>query len=492
MNIRHAIAAIASCVLAAGCGGPRSDAPSIPGTSTASIAQHQAKIPQSQASYDLLYSFSTSKYASLIGVNPYGGVFIDTSEQNAHIVGTSLNGSDVSKQKGLGSIFKVALAGGNPVQVHAFTGAPGDGAFPFGQFAYDAATGGLYGTTGAGGAGPCSKGCGSVYEITPDGNEGYNYDGVVYSFQGASKGDGQSPQSGVIVDPKTGWLWGTTTIGGEYKHGTVYALAPQGSALVNVFRYSFKDGSDGGKPVGELVEDANGNFFGTAADGGAMGSPCPAKGCGTLFEIVASGSGYSFQVLHDFAGGPNDGASPQSAPIIDSSGTLYGTTQFGGSNDQGSGTTEIGGTLWELPSPYTGTPTILHNFPANTSGYVDGLRPQGSPFLLNGTLYGTTLGGGSGKCVAEGDIFTGCGIVYAQPLSGTYQPLLSFIGKGRNEHKPLGQFPYAGVTALNSGSNVLLVGVAYNGGETGGTTCPSGCGVLYSLTEQANSLEYQR
>jgi len=455
----------------------------MPATSGASTAHNLGeKKFSSQAAYDILYDFSTTKYASLIGVNPYAGVFIDTSEPNAHIVGTSLNGSDVSKQKGLGSIFKVALAGGNPVQVHAFTGAPGDGAFPFGQFA-EAASGALYGTTGSGGSGPCAKGCGSVYEITPSG-EGYNYAGVVYSFQGASKGDGQSPQSGVIVDPNTGWLWGTTTIGGTYGHGTVYALAPQGSAFVNVFRYSFKDAGDGGKPVGELVEDAHGNFFGTAADGGATSAPCPAKGCGTIFEIVANGSDYTFEVLHDFAGGPNDGASPQSAPIIDSAGTLYGTTQFGGSNDQGSGKTEIGGTLWELPSPYTAKPTILHDFPANASGSVDGLRPQGSPFLLNGTLYGTTLGGGSGKCVAEGDIFTGCGTVYSQSLSGTYQTLLSFVGKGRNEHKPLGGFPYAGVTALNYQGNVLIVGVAYNGGETGGTTCPQGCGVLYSLTEQ--------
>ena len=48
---------------------------------------------------------------------------------------------------------------------------------------------------------------------------------------------------------------------------------------------SFNSG-DGDFPIGSLIEDANGDLYGTTAEGGAYGA-------GTVFEIAASASGYA-------------------------------------------------------------------------------------------------------------------------------------------------------------------------------------------------------
>ncbi len=70
------------------------------------------------------------------------------------------------------------------------------------------------------------------------------------------------------------------------------------------------------------------------------------------------------------------------ASLIDVEGTLYGTTAGGGKYG--------GGTVFSITT--TGTKHILHNF--GTAIGTDGSDPEASLIYVNGTLYGTTAAGG--------------------------------------------------------------------------------------------------
>jgi hypothetical protein len=91
---------------------------------------------------------------------------------------------------------------------------------------------------------------------------------------------------------------------------------------------------DGQHPLAGLVADGSGNLYGTTFTGGSLGH-------GTVFMLIKS-SGYSEAVLHGFGTSPNasDGANPAAGLLIDASGNLYGTTEYGGT---GSGVVLSGG-----------------------------------------------------------------------------------------------------------------------------------------------------
>jgi hypothetical protein len=86
---------------------------------------------------------------------------------------------------------------------------------------------------------------------------------------------------------------------------------------------------EGFDPAGTLLVTAHGEVFGTAAFGGVN---CSGTGCGTIFQLVPAGSGYSFRVVHQFTG-PPDGADPEWSGLIRGpGGTLIGTTRSGGTS----------------------------------------------------------------------------------------------------------------------------------------------------------------
>jgi len=171
--------------------------------------------------------------------------------------------------------------------LHAFRGSP-DGSAPESNLIFDAA-GNLYGTTYAGGAGTaCATGCGTVFQLTPDGSGGFT-ERVIHSFQGPLI-DGQNPQAPLIFDAQ-GNLYGTTYSGGQSASkasGTVFRLSPHlGGTWMETVLHSFNGaldgGHDGGDLQGGLVFDKAGNLYGTTQMGGT-GTACP-NGCGTIFEI---------------------------------------------------------------------------------------------------------------------------------------------------------------------------------------------------------------
>ena len=169
-----------------------------------------------------------------------------------------------------GTVFKLT-ATGQEIVLHTFTGTP-DGAFPIARLVRDQA-GNLYGTTEEGGTGSC----GTVFEVTPTGNET-----VLYNF--TCTPDGAYPYAGLVRD-SAGNLYGTTHSGGAYGQGAVFELSPNGTERV---LYSFTGGEDGADPRADLLLDPAGNLYGTTYFGGNL-SLCPAfgeSGCGVVFKLT--------------------------------------------------------------------------------------------------------------------------------------------------------------------------------------------------------------
>jgi uncharacterized repeat protein (TIGR03803 family) len=133
-----------------------------------------------------------------------------------------------------------------------------------------------------------------------------------------------------------GNVYGTTFTGGTKDFGTVWKLIPvttgkKAGTYQEKILHTFSAEKTGENPGGGVVLDASGNIYGTTTDGG--GSECAESGCGTVFELVASGDTYKYKLLWSFNG--TDGTAPSGYPILNSAGDLYGITSIGGANNLG-------------------------------------------------------------------------------------------------------------------------------------------------------------
>ena len=71
-------------------------------------------------------------------------------------------------------------------------------------------------------------------------------------------------------------------------YGAVFQLTPSGELSI---LHTFSGGSDGGTPLGGLVEGTDGSLYGTTAYGGILTGNCKSSsGCGTVFKISRSGA----------------------------------------------------------------------------------------------------------------------------------------------------------------------------------------------------------
>jgi uncharacterized repeat protein (TIGR03803 family) len=156
---------------------------------------------------------------------------------------------------------------------------------------------------------------------------------------------------------------------------------------------------DGSAPVGGLVRDASGNYFGTTYEGGAHAA-------GTVFELSPDGNGgYTYKTIYDFCAEANceDGANPHSTMIIDVNGALYGTTHAGGE----------GGVAFRLSPTANGWELVtIHRFCELDSPTPDGDcmggsnavggvtyagAASGAPYDGVSPLYGASAEGGEGE-----------------------------------------------------------------------------------------------
>jgi len=179
--------------------------------------------------------------------------------------------------------------------------------------------------------------------------------------------------------------------------------------------YKFAGGSDGDYPESPPIRDKAGNLYGTTIEGGS-GNCYEGGACGTVFKLAPNGTK---TILYSFNGG-SDGAGPNWL-AMDKAGNFYGTTAAGG----GTGCLdEFGcGTVFKLAA--NGTETVLHAF---TDG-SDGADPGSLAVDKDGNLYGTAYEGGAQTC---GDL--GCGVVFKLAPDGTETVLYSFTGKSDGGH----------------------------------------------------------
>jgi len=222
----------------------------------------------------VLYNFS----GSVDGCSPYPGVILDS-------VGNTYGAATDCGAYGYGVVFEVDSSG-NETVLHSFSSGL-DGANPGSVLLFDS-KGNLYGTTAHGGNSECGgTGCGTVFELSPDGNRGWT-ERVLYAFCSVTGcTDGEEPITGPLVMDASGNIYGTTYFGGSYRNcnedacGVVFKLAPDGNETV---LHSFTGGSDGAFPVAGLVIDSSRKLYGTTQQGGA--SCFKTYTCGVVFRIV--------------------------------------------------------------------------------------------------------------------------------------------------------------------------------------------------------------
>jgi uncharacterized repeat protein (TIGR03803 family) len=332
------------------------------------------KLTPSKSGFDekVLYSFK----GGIDGIAPSGGLVADKS---GAVYGTTTEGGgDNCGNAGCGTVFKLAAhfnldATRSETVLYRFQGS-GDGYDPSNALLVDK-SGTLYGTTFLGGSGG-----GTVFKLSPTAS-GYQKT-TLYGFQGT---DGASPVGDLISD-KSNAIYGATAGGGAHSAGTVYKLVE--STLYTL--YSFQGNADGQTPQAGVVADSSGALYGTTYYGGT-GTGCKnGIGCGTVFKLTPTRTGYSEKVLHSFQGG-NDGFGPEAGVTLDH-GAIYGTTELGGNGNCTGGAGDGCGVIFKLSPAGSGyKETIIHSFQNGD----DGAAPYSGLTNVNGNLFGVTFEGGA-------------------------------------------------------------------------------------------------
>jgi uncharacterized repeat protein (TIGR03803 family) len=263
--------------------------------------------------------------------------------------------------------------------LHSFDGTNKDvdGHFPGGTPVFDAA-GNIYGATGAGGnPGNLTEPGGMAFELRPETPPATWFERTVYNFNV----NGIDPAGGLIFDA-AGNLYGLAAGGGQFAAGVAYELTrtPNGGWTEKVL-HSFGHGTDASQPFGSLVMDRAGNLYGVSTGGGPFLF-------GTVFELSPAADGnWTEKVLHNFDNKGGDGGGANSPLILDASGNLYGTTLGGGATGNG--------TVYKMAPNGDGTwtETILYSFQSNGVDGIN--PSSSLIFDSSGNLYGVTQFGGT-------------------------------------------------------------------------------------------------
>lgn len=309
----------------------------------------------------------------------------------------------------------------------------------------------LFGTTSIGGVGH-----GVVYKLEPTRRPPWTQT-VLYTFQGGTA-DGDIPLGDLLIDPNDGTMYGATAYGGTNDPGppaagTVFQLAAGGQEKL---LRSFES-----HPYG-VIFDADGHkLIGTTQIGGSGGSS-GGSGEGTLYRLTPAAEGsWPLSILYNFCSLPScaDGQRPTAPPTLHPNGTIYGTTQLGG--------TGFKGTVFSFNGRRE---KVLYNFSGGTDG--------GSPFAAlvvgkDDSLFGMASHGGDlTNCTG------GCGVVFElAPPHFRYRVIHTFhgIAGGANSR---GSGPGNG-SQLAVGTDGVLYGTTPRGGLDNGI---GGNGVVFSLT----------
>jgi uncharacterized repeat protein (TIGR03803 family) len=345
-----------------------------------------------------------------------------------------------------------------------------DGASPESSLTSDGA-GNFYGTTQN--AGWTYGSYGNVFELSPNGNGGFN-EITLHHFSGGA--DGAYPRSSLTFD-SAGNLYGTASDGGMYGYGVVFQLSRVGSNWNETVLYDFTNAGDGGNPWTAVIMDQAENLYGATIGGGPGGS-------GTVFELSPSGDGWTERVIYsltDSALFPLE----TSGLTMDGDGNIFGAAGFSvfqlSSNGSGGWDSNV---IYTFPPRYysiDSTPvvdkegnifgTIMNEYKKKAgtgqvykltrvnneweaqilAAWGDGTGPEGGVVLdPAGNVYGTTVGGGTN---GEGTVFE------SVPKSQRYQKKVLWNFDGIDGETPLG-----GVILDGAGN---LFGTTWMGGTQG-------------------------
>ncbi|HEY3971908.1 MAG TPA: choice-of-anchor tandem repeat GloVer-containing protein [Candidatus Sulfotelmatobacter sp.] len=296
---------------------------------------------------------------------------------------------------GQGTFYKMTMRGKlTTLYTFCTTSSCLDGSSPGGII--QASDGNFYGTTAYGG----NFNGGTIFEISSAGKFK-----LLYTFCAqANCADGKFPYFPPI-QASNGSLYGATTYGGTSGYGVVYEITPAGKyKVIHSFCYAC---IEGWVPT-TIVQDANGNFFGTTSNGGDFNY-------GTVFEITSSNQ---YVVLHSFNN--TDGAWPVAGLTVASDGNLYGMTWGGGATGNGA--------IFQITP--AGVFTSIYSFCDLSCG--TGTVPDGWLFqATNGTIYGTTTGG---ENLVPGNVFSLSNnlspMVKTVPVAGRVGERVIILGSG--------------------------------------------------------------
>jgi uncharacterized repeat protein (TIGR03803 family) len=354
---------------------------------------------------------------------------------DGNIYGTTTSGgtgSDCVSPYICGTVFKVT-SGGTLTTLYNFCSQQNctDGDTPLGGLA-PGTDGNFYGTTSTGGG----RFIGTVFKITPAGGLT-----TLHTFQGYPD-DGGNPSAGLFLG-SDGDFYGTTESGGANTFGSVFKITSSG---VETLLYSFQGyPTDGASPDAGLVQGSDGNFYGTTTSGGSDND-------GIIFKITPSGA---LTILHSFPAFRGDGYHSVAGLVQGEDGNFYGTTQYGGANDDG--------IVFKITP--NGALTVLYSFCAQAS-CADGSQPT-APLVQggDGNFYGTaSTGGSSTNCFGFG-----CGTVFKITPQGTLTTLHSFNNTDGDE-------PEGGLVQAPDG---FLYGTTNEGGTS--DNCGANCGTVFRL-----------
>ena len=331
----------------------------------------------------ILYGFPTG---TDLPVNPAGSL-VQASDGDYY--GLAGGGADSA-----GVIYKFDPATGAVSTVYTFTDGA-DGGNPETEL-IQASDGNLYGVTSSGG----TYGNGVIFRYNPSTNQ----ESVLYSFQGTTDGSPSSAGAGggPLLQATDGNLYGTAGMGGSPTCGCgvlfEYNLKTNSYSVL----HTFVGGTDGVFPMGNLIQDANGNIYGETTNGGDPSCVFSGMqpGCGTIFEYDPGTKQES--VVHAFGSTSGDGLYPNTGMMIASDGNFYGMTGNGGSTTDVATSNAGYGTVFQF-NPTSGQETVLYSF----SGPPDGTFDAGEGDFVqmsSGDLIGLTTGGGAAP-TGSGTIF---------------------------------------------------------------------------------------
>lgn len=432
-------ASLVAPALSACSGSPSSGAGFTPDTAGYSAAA--SAIRRNTTGFNVVYTFS--------GLGSYGrgvdgGVTID---KKGNIFGITTYSAIYSSDHG--TLFELAPSGSSYTETNIASFDGSNGESPWNRPIEDA-SGNLYVTTSGGGA---STPYGTVNKFT-HGSSGWTQSAI--NVLGSGSTDGRYPYAAPVE--QNGTLYIPTTQGGYWREGAIYALSA--NSLTGSVIYSFQgpDRGDLGVPYTTLVAGPNGVLYGTAESGGkGFGTQ---GGGGGIYTLSGGTYTFVFGFPADKKGLFPEGRGPESPVVVDKSGNIYGTTEFGGSYAKGTCAMFGCGVVFKVTK--AGVLKVLHRF----GGGKDGYEPLQGLVLKGNTLYGTTYVGGTQYC---GPGSLGCGTLFKIGISGSgYKILHTFVGTD-------GSNPYFG-------SMTLVGNTLYGTTETGYTGVYANGGVVFTYT----------